>query len=69
MSYCVKTILFVINMELYRDALVQQVIKKIGDILNIYSFECTWKKFDICAIVIPNYEHTHSVHYILIFDI
>jgi len=48
---------------------IQQVIRQIGDIQNVDSFECTWKKFDICAIVIPYYEHTLSIHYILSFDI
>jgi hypothetical protein len=50
MSYCIKTIKFVVNMELCRDVLLQQVIRQIGDIQNIDSFECTWKKFDTCAI-------------------
>ncbi len=37
--------------------LVQQVLRQIKDIQNIDSFECTWKIFDISAIVILGYEH------------
>jgi hypothetical protein len=55
MSYCVKKVFFVINMKVYRDVLVQQVIGKIRDIQNIDSFECTRKIFEIGAIVIPSY--------------
>ncbi len=55
MSYCVKKVFFVINMKLYRDVLVQQVIRKIKDIQDIDSFECTKKIFEIGAIVIPSY--------------
>jgi hypothetical protein len=69
MSYCIKTIKFIVNMELYWDVFVQQIIKQIGDIQNIDSFEYTWKKFDTCVIVILSYEHKLSFHYILNFDL
>ncbi len=59
MSYCVKTVLCVIDMKLYQDFLIQQVCRQIGDIQDIHFFECTWKIFDTSAIVIPSYEHTH----------
>jgi hypothetical protein len=53
MLYCVKTILCVINLKLCWDVLVQ-VLKKIGNIQDIDSFERAWKIFDINAIVIQN---------------
>ncbi len=55
-------------MKLYQDVFIQQVLKQIGDIQDIDFFECTWKIFDTSAIVIPSYEHTHPLHYIIGFD-
>ncbi len=46
MPYCIKTINFVVNMDLYWDVPLQQITRQIGDIQTIDSFECTWKKFD-----------------------
>jgi hypothetical protein len=70
MSYCVKIVLCVINMKLYRDFFVQQdFLKQIGDIQDINSFKHTWKIFDISAIAIPSYEHILLVHYIISFNI
>jgi hypothetical protein len=55
----------VINMKLCWDVLIQQVLEQIKDIQDIDSFKRTWKIFDIGAIVIPSYEHTFPIHYIL----
>jgi hypothetical protein len=63
MSYCVKTVLYVINLKLCWDVLVQ-VLKKIGGIQDIDSFEHAWKIFDISVIVILGYEHILPIHYI-----
>ncbi len=43
-------------MKLCQDVLVQQVFKQIENIQDIDSFKCTWKIFDITAIMIPNYD-------------
>jgi hypothetical protein len=56
-------------MKHYWDVLIQQVLKQIGDIQDIDSFECAWKIFNIGAIVIPSFEHILIVHYIFSFDI
>ncbi len=55
-------------MKLCLDVLIQQVLKQIRDIQNIQkieSFKCTWKIFNIRAIVITSYEHVLPIHYIL----
>jgi hypothetical protein len=62
MSYYVKIIMSLINMELCQNVLVQQVINQIGNIQNKDSFECTLQIFDI---VILGYKHIFPVHYIL----
>ncbi len=69
MSYCVKIVLCVINMKLCQDVFVQQVLKQIGDIQDMDSFEHTWKIFGIGAIVILSYEHIFLVRYVISFDI
>jgi len=56
-------------MKLCWDVFIQQALKQIGDIQDIDSFECTWKIFDIGAIVIPSFEHILLVHYIFIYNI
>jgi hypothetical protein len=56
-------------MKFYRNVLIQQVLMQIGDIQDIDSFKCTWKIFDIGAIMILSYEHILPIHYILNFDI
>ncbi len=56
-------------MKLYWDVLVQQVFMQIGDIQDIDSFKCTWKIFNIDAIVITSYGHTLPINCILSFDI
>jgi hypothetical protein len=65
MSYYVKTVLCVINMKLCWDVFIQQVLRKMGNIQNIDSFEHALKISDISAIVILGYEHTFPIHYIL----